>query len=97
MPRCPPTNCTWTGLGFNTGLRSERPAAKLLSHGTAFFITWILAKSYYLCCYCDIAVGVDAVLFQSAVCLTELPVFCVKNFMLTFWANINFDRRMFMY
>lgn len=76
-----PTNCTWTGLGFNTGLRSERPVARCLSQGTALFFTWILAKSSYLCCYCDLAVGVAAVLFQSPVCLTELPVFCVRNFM----------------
>ena len=89
------TNCTWTGLGFYTGLRSERPAAKHLSQGTALFFTWILARSSYLCCYCDLAVGVAAVFFRSPVCLTELPVFCVRKFMLTVRANINFDR-MFM-
>jgi hypothetical protein len=30
------TNLTWTDLGSNTGLRSEKPASRRLSHGTAF-------------------------------------------------------------
>jgi hypothetical protein len=59
-----PSNCTWTGLGFNTGLRCERPAANRLSQGMALFFIWILAKSLYLCC-CDLAEGIAAVMFQS--------------------------------
>jgi hypothetical protein len=32
------TNPTWTDLGSNPGLRGERPATNLLSHGTALNI-----------------------------------------------------------
>jgi hypothetical protein len=50
------TNHTWAGPVSNPGLRSGRPAANRLSHGTAGFICLVIVcKINHLCFlrYCD--------------------------------------------